>query len=229
MRRAAHRSASAIARKIPASFAALRSPPARSLATCALKSGAQYLSTVSRSSSIHGIMAGRQLAHAPENRPRMRNVLVRQVVIERRRIDLARQPRHLQQTLQFAGKQQSVRLAAIHQRFLAQAVATQHESPVPRIPDGDREHPVEMREALDAEVLVQVDDRLAIAVRAKHVPGSLQTTAQGAKVVDLAVEDDPHACRLRWTAADSPRSRSMIDRRRKPRATPGRVPRGSAT
>ena len=122
----------------------------------------------------------------------MRDVLVRQVVVERRWIDVARHPRHLQQTLQFAGKQQSVRLATIHERLLAQAVATQHKSPVPRVPDGDGEHPVEMREALETHVLVQVDDRLAVAVRAKHVSGSLQPTAERAEVVDLAVEDDPH-------------------------------------
>ena len=87
-------------------------------------------------------MARRQLGDAAEDRPRMRHVLVRQVFVERLRVDLARHARHLQQALQLAGEQQPPGLVAIDQRLLPQPIAGQQQLLPPGVPDGQGEHAV---------------------------------------------------------------------------------------
>ncbi len=113
-------------------------------------------------------------------------------MIEGRDIDVPRHLGQLQQTLQLAGKQQSMRLTTIDKRLLAEAVSAQDQSLLPRIPDGHGKHPVQVLEAVHSEIFVQMHDDFTVAMRAERVTGSLQATPQRAKVVDLAIEDDPH-------------------------------------
>ncbi len=96
-----------------------------------------------------------------------------------------------EQALQLAGKRQPARLVAVDQRFLAQAIAAEHQLPPPRIPEGDGEHPVQVPKAVDALVFVQVDDRLRVATGREAVTGTFQPMTQFGEIVDLAVEDDP--------------------------------------
>ncbi len=141
---------------------------------------------------IHGVVARRQLGDAPEDRPRMRHVLVGQVIVQGLRVDLPRHAGHFQHALQLAGEQQPARLVPIDQRLLAQPVAGQEQLPPPGVPEGEGEHAVQVREHLRPLVLVEMDEHFRVALGAEAVAGPLQPAAELAEVVDFAVEDDPH-------------------------------------
>jgi hypothetical protein len=70
------------------------------------------------------------------------------------------------------------------------AVAREEEPLAARVPDREREHPVEALDEGLAELLVEVDDHLAVRARAEGVPLRAQLVAQGLEVVDLAVDHD---------------------------------------
>src|SRR5439155_19318383 len=72
----------------------------------------------------------------------------------------------------------------------AEAVAAQQQRALCGIPDGKREHSSELRDALRPELLVEVEDRLRIALGPEDVAARDEATTQLAIVVDLAVEDD---------------------------------------
>ena len=110
---------------------------------------------------------------------RVRDVLIGQVLVDRRRVDLARQAGHLQQALQLAGEEQPARLVAIDERLFAQAVAAEHEAAAIGVPDGDGEHAVQVREAVRPFVLVEMDDRLGVAVGAELVARRLPAAGAG--------------------------------------------------
>ena len=124
-------------------------------------------------------MPRRQLRIAAKNHVRMRHILIRQILIDRRRVDFPRQPRNLQDALQLARKQQPAALVAIDQRFFPQPIAAQHQPPAVGIPDRNRKHAVQMRKALRPFVLVQMDDRLGVAVRPKLGAPTLPAAAAG--------------------------------------------------
>ena len=61
-----------------------------------------------------------------------------------------------------------------------------------RIPDGEREHAAETLDARVAPLLVAVHDDFGVRVRPEAMSAAFELGAQRRKVVDLAVEDDPH-------------------------------------
>ena len=76
-------------------------------------------------------------------------------------------------------------------RLLAEAIAREEQPLAPRVPDGEREHPVDALRKRFAPLLVPVDEHLGVAVAAEHVSVRNQLGAQMQVVVDLAVEGDP--------------------------------------
>ena len=80
---------------------------------------------------------------------------------------------------------------AIVEGLDAEAVARGEERALPRVPDGEREHPVEPLEAVRAPAARTGQQHLGVATRTKAVPARLELRAQLDVVVDLAVEDDP--------------------------------------
>ena len=64
------------------------------------------------------------------------------------------------------------------------------------VPEGEGEHPVQAREAVDAPRLVGAQEHFAVAVAAELEPQSLEFGAQFQVVVNLAVEDHGKARQL---------------------------------
>ena len=136
-------------------------------------------------------MTGRQLGDSPKNRARVRHVLIRQILVEGLRVDLARHARHFQQALQLAGEQQPAGLVPINERLLSQPIAGEDQLLPLGVPKGQGEHAVQMRDELRPFLLVEVDDGLGIAMGAKLVAGAFEPAAEVAEVVDFTVENDP--------------------------------------
>jgi hypothetical protein len=59
-----------------------------------------------------------------------------------------------------------------------------------RIPEREREHPAQESNHLDPVLLVEMDERLGVAVGAEAVPTCAQLGAQLDIIVNLAIEDD---------------------------------------
>ena len=134
-----------------------------------------------------------ELVDASENRGRGRDVAEGQIFVEGDRIDLAGEIgfRQREQRLEFAGEGDPPRggIEAVDQRFLPQAVATDHQATARGIPDRQREHPPEEVEEAGAFVLVEVDQNLGIARGPESMPPGFEAVAKLGEVVDLAVED----------------------------------------
>ena len=117
----------------------------------------------------------------------MRYVADAEVLIDRQRVDVARNARQLEQRLNLAGKGQPVALQGVDQRLLSHAIAGQHKTLATRVPNGQREHAAQLLEAIEAVLLVEMDDCLGIGRRAKSVPASDEPCSQFGEIVDLAV------------------------------------------
>ena len=78
------------------------------------------------------------------------------------------------------------------QRLDANPVAGDEQLLGARVPDRERKHPAQFVHAHLAEVFVQVNDGLRVAVCAELVAFGFEPVAQLGKVVDLTIEHDPH-------------------------------------
>ena len=128
---------------------------------------------------------GRQLADLPEDRERRRDRVEGEERLERVEIELA-----LRQRVELRGERELAADVAVVERLDPEAVAREHEPAARRVPDRDREHPAQPLGEPEPPLLVGVDDRLGVGVRAEPVPGALELAAQLGVVVDLAVLDD---------------------------------------
>ena len=150
-------------------------------AAAALRAGSRAASsgrTFEPAVAIHGHVAGRQLGDAAEDRPRMRHVLVGQVLVERRGIDLARHARHFQQALQLAGEQQPARLDGDRPAVSCPADRGPGSTAAARASQMARANmPLRCAEELEPFVLVEVDEHLGVAVGAEAVSGAFQPAA----------------------------------------------------
>ena len=77
------------------------------------------------------------------------------------------------------------------QRFDAQPIAREQQSPFRRIPDGKREHAAKPVNAIVTPLLVGVHDGFSVRLRTVAVPAILEVTPDRGVVVDLPVVDDP--------------------------------------
>ena len=126
-----------------------------------------------------------------KNTVRMRHVLIGEVHIDGGRVECARRAGILQQGLELAGEEESVRFEAVEQRLLAEAVASEKQLFSPVVPDGQREHAAEVSDAVGTVLLVKVDDGLGVAMRAEAMAAGFEVRPQLAVVVDFAVEGNP--------------------------------------
>ena len=155
-----------------------------------------------------------------QHRPRRRHVAILQILRQPIGIDLAADPLVEQQRSELRGEaQRAVGVLGHEQRLLAQAVTREDQLAGALVPEGQSEHAVQLGDEPVAVLLVGVCDDLAVGLGREPVTGPLQTIAQLAKAVDLAVEDDVHGPRLvvvGLVAAGDVDYRQPADRQRDP-------------
>src|SRR5207344_329892 len=91
------------------------------------------------------------------------NVAIREVVVERGRVDVRGNAAAAKQSLQLAGEQEPAPCAGVVEGLLPEGVAGQEELPSRRIPNGKGKHPIESADAVDPPFLVQVHNDLGVA------------------------------------------------------------------
>ena len=107
---------------------------------------------------------GRKLVDPAQRGAVAGNVLQREERVDRLEVDLARDLRQAQQRLQLGGEgNRAVREARPEQRLLAEPVACEHEPFASRVPEREREHPVEPFDEARPALLVEMrqDRRVA--------------------------------------------------------------------
>jgi hypothetical protein len=134
----------------------------------------------------------RQLVDAGEDTVRGRHVLVAQILGETACIDVARAGRMLQERLELGTKEQLTPGVGPVERLLAHAVARQEECLALRVPDREREHAVQFRDAVRTVLFPEMHDGFGIGAGPEGVAAALEVGPQILEVVDLAIEDDPH-------------------------------------
>ena len=136
------------------------------------------------------VVGGRQRTDLTIERARRGHIAVGQVEGQGRRVPLAGHRRVREQRLHLRGEREQARPVVVVERLLAGTVAGDQEALPPRVPEREREHPVERFHDLVLALLVEVKDHLPVAL-AREAMAVLQLLAQLAEVVDLAVEDQP--------------------------------------
>src|SRR5207302_7375094 len=127
----------------------------------------------------------RKLADLAKDRQRRWNRVEREKRLERVEVDLP-----TRQRAELGGKRQLSVDVTVVERLDPEAVAREDE-PLPRcIPDRNGEHSAQPLRERIAVLLVEVEQDLRVAVRAKAMAGALELLSQLAVVVDLAVLDD---------------------------------------
>jgi hypothetical protein len=119
---------------------------------------------------VHGGLAvaipqqvrGRQLLHALQHGSRREHVFVGQELIERDRIELARDFRADQQRFDFRRQQQSARRLRPIQRLFTRAIAGGNQRARAAVPQGEREHAAQPPEEVLAPLLVRVHEHFDV-------------------------------------------------------------------
>ena len=129
-----------------------------------------------------------------EDRSWMRNISICEITINCLRIDRAG---HFgigerQEGLEFAGEDDSVVIEAINQGFLADSIATEDQLAAGRVPNRQGEHAAQESKKTRPLIFIQVNEDFGIAVRFEGVSFGFESTAEGGKVIDFAVEDGPN-------------------------------------
>ncbi len=134
-------------------------------------------------------MTGRQAANSGEQRLLADHVAEAQVGVEHVEVEVARQRAVGEQGFDLAGEAQHAVALAQVERLHADVIDRQHEPLCVGVPQSEGVHPAQMGEQVKPVLLVEVDDRLAVALRAEVVFLLHQRAAQFFVVVDFAVED----------------------------------------
>src|SRR5690606_28499255 len=92
----------------------------------------------------------------------------------------------------FRGKGEHASAILIEQRLLADPVTGEQQPPLAMVPKCEGEHPMQLPYAVCAQLFVEVDYHLGVALGGEGVPISLQAALQVPIVVDLAVEDNAY-------------------------------------
>ncbi len=136
---------------------------------------------------------GGEFADATEERARRGRGQEGEVVVERFLVQLGRHRRVGEDGFDLRGEEEAAALVPEVERLDADAVAREHESFAPLVPECDGEVALYLFDEVEAALLVEVDDGLAVGARVVDVAALLKTFAQLGMVVNLAVEDEPHA------------------------------------
>ncbi len=99
------------------------------------------------------------------------------------------------QGLDFGRKRHSVGQCQVVERLFAGAVARQKQRLALHVPNGERKHSVQACETIHAPALERFEDHLRIGLGGEHGALALQLVAQLAKVIELAVVDNPASAR----------------------------------
>ncbi len=97
------------------------------------------------------------------------------------------EPGDLEEALHLGPEEKRLARPRVVERLCAIAVACEQDAVAAPVEQREREHPVQTLDHPIAPLFVTVDDRLRVAVRAEHVPRTLQLGPKLAEVVDLAV------------------------------------------
>ena len=136
----------------------------------------------------HQKVSGRQLARALEDRERSRNGVEGKEPFERVQVDLP-----ARQRTQLRRERDLVCVRAVVERLDPVAVSREHEPPLARVPERDREHPPQPLGEAQPPLLVRVHQHLGVAVRAKAMTRAHELVRELLVVVDLAVLHDDDA------------------------------------
>ena len=116
--------------------------------------------------------------------------VAREELVDRRGIDFARHARRREDRLELRSEDEPLRRVRVVEGLLSQPVARGEEAAARRVPDGEREHPVQARDAIRSPDRVRLEEDLAVGARREDVPGGLQLGADLQEVVDLPVEEE---------------------------------------
>ncbi len=134
---------------------------------------------------------GRKFPDPAKDGPRRRNVLERKVLVQRDDIDAPLDPRMLEDGFQLGAEDQLIARESVVERLDAEAIPGEKQLSRLRVPDGEREHSVEVAHRVRAELLVGVDHHLGVRPGLESMAELREKVAQALVVVDFAIEDDP--------------------------------------
>jgi hypothetical protein len=145
----------------------------------------------------------------PEHRP------AGQQLVERHRVELARDLGEAQQRTELRREDQRVAEPRVDQRLDPERIAGQDEAALAGVPHRGRPHAAQAVGEAQAAVLVAVDQDLAVRPAGEAVPARLEGAALAGVLVQLAVGHHLHGAVLR---ADRLRAAGGVDERQAPRA-----------
>ena len=136
-------------------------------------------------------MAGGELPETAKGRPRVGHVTPGQEVVKRLGVGLGAHARVLKDRLRLRREHERVVVVVVDERLLAQPVTSYEERARPTVPEREREHAAQEAQRIGPVRLVEVQDRLGVAVGSERVATAFQLPPQRLEVVDLAVEHEP--------------------------------------
>jgi hypothetical protein len=134
------------------------------------------------------IMSGRQLRDALVDATRLGNVLIFEIIMDRRTIDRGIHPVDCGKGRRAAGECETITSSAVKQRFLPEPVAGDKYLAGIDMQYRKRKHTIEFIEHRRPLVLVKMQENLGIALRSQDVTVIDQAAAQLAVVINLAIE-----------------------------------------
>ncbi len=137
-------------------------------------------------------VAGPEALDARAHRARLEHPSPCEEVVDGRGVEAGLDQAGREKRLEFRGERDPLRRPRPDEGLDPQPVTREHQTPARLVPEREREHPAQALHAIDAQVLVQVDDRLDVRPGAEAVPRASQLVAQLDVVVDLAIADDDH-------------------------------------
>src|SRR5882724_9783614 len=118
-------------------------------------------------------------------------MVVREVLLQRYSIQLARYARLREERLDFRRKPQAALVASIDERFYSHPITREEKPPSPCVPDTKGEHTPQSGHTIRPPGNVCGKNHLGIRGRAKPVSQSAELRPQLLEVVDLTVVGDP--------------------------------------
>src|SRR5690349_8019811 len=130
----------------------------------------------------------RQLANALKDRQWIRHVAEREILAGGLAVERAGKLTEGEKCPQFRRKYEPIRRGPIVERFDAEPIASQEQSPQARIPYPDGEHAPERIDKTGPRFFVEMDQRLRVASARYAVSLALELAAELPEIVDLSIE-----------------------------------------
>ena len=124
------------------------------------------------------------------------DVWKRQVGVNGLRIDVEADRRILQQGLDLGSEPKAPVPGGVIERLLSHPITGNVKLALSHVPNREGKHPTQLLGTADAELLVEVDDRLGVAVGAELVASLAKPCPEFEVVIDLSIEDDPEGAVL---------------------------------